>query len=755
MRLPITTLCSLSLLFWGYQTGAWALATLMIIALELRGVINHRWRISWNFLKIIHILSGILWIISIIYLPTTSPFPLEYAAKYQILRCLPIAFFPLILLQTYCVNFSALYRDILRDYLGTRQKINFCYLYFPICLLSASATGGYHLTFLTTTVILVTLLLDSLRTPKANKKSSKRFNHKIFYSLIGLSLIASILATNKLNSLQIKFDLQVPSLVSNLVQDIASYPFKEKIQNADDPHSDMLSVERIQGGPASSETNDQLFSPITHQDPVNSFDPEKNLTQIGQSGSIELSNAVLFRIDSNPDKKSNNPLPATPLRIREATYNQYTKGTWNAEGAEFVPQSSHLNQEYWRFGPQTPKTKTVRISTQLPKKNGILKLPMGTSVIEQLAGHSIQLNQYGTVDVQGKPGELSYTVRFDETQSLDSPPTQVEMEVSETEQPTLQKILRTLDLEGKSDAEIVEIISNFFTEDFQYSLELPQSEGDMAPISNFLLQHRSGHCEYFASATSLLLREAGIPTRYAVGYSVHEYNALEQQYIVRARDAHAWVLAYVNGSWVTVDTTPGGGISQSTDLTSGQRTLPEQSTSPSLQENITSLQKNISSVLSSLISQSSNDLGSILLLAGGIVLIVAIAVLPLLVLVWKLVRKFHHQRSQGASPSSSPLSSKAAEPDFYMIERRLEGWGLKRKSSEPLIQWISRLEKTLPTAQMNQLRQIIDLHHRARFDPIGISLEDRAMFNTLIRSWLDEYRQYKTVEVARGYRVVQ
>ncbi|MBT8330725.1 MAG: transglutaminase-like domain-containing protein, partial [Deltaproteobacteria bacterium] len=39
-------------------------------------------------------------------------------------------------------------------------------------------------------------------------------------------------------------------------------------------------------------------------------------------------------------------------------------------------------------------------------------------------------------------------------------------------------------------------------------------------IENFLTRSRSGHCEYFATATVLLLRQAGIPARYARGYSV-------------------------------------------------------------------------------------------------------------------------------------------------------------------------------------------------------------------------------------------
>ena len=41
-------------------------------------------------------------------------------------------------------------------------------------------------------------------------------------------------------------------------------------------------------------------------------------------------------------------------------------------------------------------------------------------------------------------------------------------------------------------------------------------------VAEFLLKTRAGHCEHFATATTMLLRAAGVPTRYAVGYSVQE-----------------------------------------------------------------------------------------------------------------------------------------------------------------------------------------------------------------------------------------
>jgi len=75
---------------------------------------------------------------------------------------------------------------------------------------------------------------------------------------------------------------------------------------------------------------------------------------------------------------------------------------------------------------------------------------------------------------------------------------------------------------------------------FTYSLwrEAPPPAG-LTPLADFVTRTKSGRYEYFAASAVLLLRAAGIPARYATGYSVMEYSPLEEVYVVRARHAHA------------------------------------------------------------------------------------------------------------------------------------------------------------------------------------------------------------------------
>jgi hypothetical protein len=71
---------------------------------------------------------------------------------------------------------------------------------------------------------------------------------------------------------------------------------------------------------------------------------------------------------------------------------------------------------------------------------------------------------------------------------------------------------------------------------------------------------RAGHCEYFASAMTVMLRSLGIPARYATGFLPGEYNDVGGDYIIRQSDAHAWVEVYfADYGWITFDPTPPGG----------------------------------------------------------------------------------------------------------------------------------------------------------------------------------------------------
>jgi transglutaminase-like putative cysteine protease len=79
------------------------------------------------------------------------------------------------------------------------------------------------------------------------------------------------------------------------------------------------------------------------------------------------------------------------------------------------------------------------------------------------------------------------------------------------------------------------------------------------PIEDFLFTGKEGHCEYFATAMAVLLREAGIPSRVVNGFIGGSPNEHGNFFLVRESDAHSWVEAYFpEHGWVTFDPTPEG-----------------------------------------------------------------------------------------------------------------------------------------------------------------------------------------------------
>ena len=99
-------------------------------------------------------------------------------------------------------------------------------------------------------------------------------------------------------------------------------------------------------------------------------------------------------------------------------------------------------------------------------------------------------------------------------------------------------------------------IENYLRQHYAYTLDLATTT-PADPLAWFLFQRRAGHCEYFATAMTVMLRSLGIPARYINGFLPGEYNNVGGDYIIRASDAHSWVEVFFPGyGWITFDPTP-------------------------------------------------------------------------------------------------------------------------------------------------------------------------------------------------------
>jgi len=105
-----------------------------------------------------------------------------------------------------------------------------------------------------------------------------------------------------------------------------------------------------------------------------------------------------------------------------------------------------------------------------------------------------------------------------------------------------------------SDQALVARLLDHYRSSARYTLR-PQRLGRNT-VDEFLWDTQEGFCEHFAGSFVFFLRAAGVPARVVVGYLGAEANPVEDYWIVRQRDAHAWAEVWLEGrGWVRVDPT--------------------------------------------------------------------------------------------------------------------------------------------------------------------------------------------------------
>lgn len=269
-------------------------------------------------------------------------------------------------------------------------------------------------------------------------------------------------------------------------------------------------------------------------------DPYRTRTSIGDLGRLKLSGRIVLRVESDVHL-------IAPLLLKETSYDRYQGRQWFASKPNFTPYAvPHGN------GPRR-----VTVSPVEARHDLLLALPGGLRSLDLLPPKGeLMGNRLGAVQWQDAPPVVRYRVRYDPAAPDTTPPSSVDLEVQVRTAAMLQPLVEQLGLRHLPPQRAVAEIAAFFARDFRYSLFLGEQNDSIAALQEFLFQRRSGHCEYFATATALLLRAAGVPARFVVGYSVDEFSEPEQVYLARARHAHAWTEAYVDGAWRSLDNTP-------------------------------------------------------------------------------------------------------------------------------------------------------------------------------------------------------
>ena len=339
---------------------------------------------------------------------------------------------------------------------------------------------------------------------------------------------------------------------------------------------------------------------------------------------------------------------------------------------------------------------------------GLLPLPTGSSRLENLNAYRLQQNRTGTILAEG-PGLVIFDSFYNPDATMDSPPdAHWDYKVPINEMPALKQVIAEMKLTGTNTLRIRQAVQGFFQDKFTYSTWLgpdKRAGANATPLGRFLLKSRSGHCEYFATATVLLLRQLGIPARYAVGYVVHEQSG--KGYVVRERDAHAWCLVWnpESGVWEDFDTTPASWIA--------------------VENRGATLAKWFSDAWSWTQFQIAKfrwgrtEWRRYILWA-----LVPVLALLLFQILFRRGRRRHQRRQMAAA--ADPMHWPGLDSEFYQLEKQLAGRSVPRLASEPLSDWLAR---ALTDPALNDLkvplRALLQLHYRYRFDPQGLHGAER------------------------------
>lgn len=123
--------------------------------------------------------------------------------------------------------------------------------------------------------------------------------------------------------------------------------------------------------------------------------------------------------------------------------------------------------------------------------------------------------------------------------------------------PRIGKLAREITWDKTTPFEKTRAVELFLRNNYSYSLELRGTPNSKDPLATFLFEVRRGHCEYFASAMTIMLRDLGIPARLVNGFRTGEYNSIGNDWTVRQYDAHSWVEVYFAPfGWYEFDPTP-------------------------------------------------------------------------------------------------------------------------------------------------------------------------------------------------------
>lgn len=456
-------------------------------------------------------------------------------------------------------------------------------------------------------------------------------------------------------------------------------------------------------------------------------DPSRSRTAIGQIGLMKGSGRIVIRLEP----ESGPP----PELLRTASYRYYRGRDWYAGRSREDDDSAletglivqTVSRTSWQLANLTP-FQEFHMGTYLPGGNGLVPLPLGAMALDNFPAARVQTNGLGVVEAEG-PDLVLLDVTVGTGGSIDAPPGDADRIVPEPEEEVIALTAAEIEVHPGDTDEILKEVRTYFSKNFEYSLWRGfkwDRDSAATPLASFLTQNRKGHCEYFATATVLLLRQLGIPARYAVGWAVEE--TAGSGYVVRERHAHAWVLYYDqrDQQWHDFDTTPASWVDAENSRASAFEFLSD-------------FWQRFKYEYMKWRWGQSNFRDYVWWIIG-----------PLLVfLLYRLLRRKSGGRARDNETGMDSLPERLGlDSEFFQLEKKLADLGFIRETGETQVQLIERAVKDARMANLQEvMHAIVSAHYRLRFDPLGLADEERKALALRVRETLEHLATGKAAKV--------
>jgi hypothetical protein len=413
--------------------------------------------------------------------------------------------------------------------------------------------------------------------------------------------------------------------------------------------------------------------------------PYKTHVNFGDTGRMKNSGEIIMRVAS---------ISTPPYLFREAVYTTFQKGDWFADqgGYEFVTQEG--NERRHLFEAPDKEGKSLTVELPLPREKGLLPAPAGAYRLTSATIFELERHSNGTIRIVDGAKIVTYEIAYHlKPENVDNPGWK-NLVVPEEERYALEAVKDKLETAGMSSEAKVAAVRGFFADGFSYSLDLLGRGEQATALGNFLLIQKRGFCEYYATSTTLLLRSLGIPSRYAIGYAVHEKSALEDKYLVRGRHGHAWAEAYVDGAWVAVDTTP-----------------PEWFALDAEQGSLFEKMYDIFDLVRHKYRLFQIGSGRDYTLLFSIIVVILTVIL-----VFRIYRRLKLERATEKKEAMGTRRFSRIITPFTPIIDSLADLGLRRRKNESFTEWAQR-SRSWGEFDEEEFDSLYNLHLRLRFDP--------------------------------------